>query len=148
MAISREYPDRPFVGVGAIIVDQGRVLLIRRGHAPAAGEWSLPGGTMELGETVREAVIREAQEETGLLVEATELLGVFDRVVRDDQQRIQFHYVLIDFLCRPVGSKLKAASDATEAAWFTWEDILQLPLPKDTLQVIREALDLWHTADD
>ena len=89
--MNREYPDRPFVGVGAIIIEQGRVVLIKRGHAPALGEWSIPGGALEAGETLREGVTREALEETGLAIEPGELLGVFDRVLRDEQQRTRYH---------------------------------------------------------
>jgi mutator protein MutT len=138
--MNREYPDRPFVGVGAIIVENGRVALIKRGHAPAAGEWSIPGGTMEAGETVREAVVREAREETELVVEPGELLGVFDRLLRDPDGRARYHYVLIDFQCRRIGGELKAGGDAAEARWFTAEEVAKLPLPEDTAEVIRKGL--------
>jgi 8-oxo-dGTP diphosphatase len=138
--MNREYPDRPFVGVGAVIIEEGRVVLIKRGHAPAIGEWSIPGGTMEVGETVREAVTREVREETGLIVEAGELLGVFDRVLRDPADRVQFHYVLIDFLCAPTGGHLKAGGDAAETRWFTTEEAAKLPLPADTAGIIRKGL--------
>jgi 8-oxo-dGTP diphosphatase len=133
----REYPDRPLVGVGAIIVEEGRVVLIKRGHPPLLGEWSIPGGMLELSETVREAAVREAQEETGLIVEATELLGVFDRIVRDDDGRTLYHYVLIDFLCHRISGELKASGDADDARWFTREEVSKLPLPKDTAEVIQ-----------
>ncbi|HEV2717097.1 MAG TPA: NUDIX hydrolase [Terriglobales bacterium] len=139
--MNREYPDRPFVGVGAIIVDDGRVLLVKRGHAPLAGEWSVPGGVLELGETVREGVVREVLEETGLTVETLELLGVFDRVVRDLDERTLYHYVLIDFLCQRVSGELCAAGDADEARWFRPEELANLPLAKDTAAVIQSALD-------
>ena len=139
--MNREYPDRPFVGVGAIIVDDGRVLLVKRGHAPLAGEWSVPGGVLELGETVREGVVREVLEETGLAVETLELLGVFDRVVRDLDERTLYHYVLIDFLCQRVSGELCAAGDADEARWFSAEELANLPLAKDTAAVIQSALD-------
>src|SRR5947208_7223941 len=89
--MNRDYPDRPFIGVGAIIVEDGRVLLVKRGHEPLTGEWSIPGGVLELGETVRQGVAREALEETGLTVESLELLGVFDRVVRDIDERSEAH---------------------------------------------------------
>jgi 8-oxo-dGTP diphosphatase len=138
--MNREYPDRPFVGVGAIIVETGRVLLIKRGHAPAMGEWSIPGGAMEVGETVREAVVREALEETGLIVDAKGLLGVFDRVLRDSTGRVQFHYVLIDFLCTRTGGQLKAGGDATEARWFAADEAALLPLSEDTAEIIRKGL--------
>jgi ADP-ribose pyrophosphatase YjhB (NUDIX family) len=133
----REYPDRPLVGVGAIIVENGRIALIKRGHPPLLGEWSIPGGMLELSETIREAAVREAQEETGLIVEATELLGVFDRIVRDDDGRTLYHYVLIDFLCRRVSGELRASGDADDARWFTPAEVKKLPLPKDTAEVIR-----------
>ncbi len=100
--MNREYPDRPFIGVGAVIIDNARVLLVKRGHEPLTGEWSIPGGVLELGETVRQGVAREVLEETGLIVEPLELLGVFDRVVRDLDERTLYHYVLIDFLCQRV----------------------------------------------
>src|SRR6202521_4064122 len=100
--MKREYPESPLVGVGAVIVQDQRVLLIRRGQAPLLGEWSLPGGVLECGETLREAVVREAREETGLVVETDEMLGVYERLIRDDEERLRYHYVLIAFLCRPV----------------------------------------------
>jgi ADP-ribose pyrophosphatase YjhB (NUDIX family) len=121
----REYPERPFVGVGAIIVESGRVVFVKRGHAPALGEWSIPGGMLEVGETLREAAIRETREETGLIVEPGELLGVFDRVLRDELGRTQYHFVLIDFLCRGVGGELRPAEDAAEVRWFTAEEVNQ-----------------------
>jgi len=135
--MKREYPDSPLVGVGAIIIDTGRVLLVKRGHPPLAGEWSIPGGALEVGEMVREAAMREVKEETGLSVEAAELLGVYDRVLRDGGGRILYHYVLIDFLCRRVAGELQPASDADEARWFTPEEAGKLPLAADTAEVIR-----------
>jgi ADP-ribose pyrophosphatase YjhB (NUDIX family) len=134
--MKREYPDQPLVGVGSIIVEDGCVALIKRGHPPLLGEWSIPGGLLELSETVRQAAAREAQEETGLIVEAMELLGVFDRIVRDREGRTLYHYVLVDFLCRRVSGQLKSAGDADDARWFTREEVAGLPLPKDTAQVI------------
>ncbi|MGA7442124.1 MAG: NUDIX domain-containing protein, partial [Candidatus Sulfotelmatobacter sp.] len=102
-------------------------------------EWSIPGGVLEVGELVREAAVREAREETGLTVEPGELLGVFDRVLRDPQQRVQYHYVLIDFLCRRVAGDLAAASDATEVRWFSRNELLGLNLAEDTLHVIQKG---------
>src|ERR1700730_15035056 len=107
--MKREYPKSPLVGVGPVIVDrhldhhldENRVLLIRRGRPPLLGEWSLPGGVLECGEPLREAVAREAREETGLVVETSEMLGVYERLIRDDEGRMRYHYVLIDFLCHP-----------------------------------------------
>jgi ADP-ribose pyrophosphatase len=139
--IKREYPDRPMVGVGAIIVDGARVALVKRGQAPLLGEWSIPGGMLELSETLRQGAEREALEETGLAVRATELLGVFDRVLLDDEKQCQYHYVLIDFLCERISGDLHAAGDAADARWFTVEEISELPLSEDTASVIRMGLE-------
>jgi 8-oxo-dGTP diphosphatase len=137
--MNREYPDSPLVGVGAIIIDDGRVLLVKRGHPPLAGEWSIPGGVLELGETLREAAVREAREETCLAVEAAELLGVYDRVLRDDDGRTLYHFVLIDFLCSRVAGEARASDDADEVHWFTPAEIAELGLAEDTAQVIRQG---------
>ena len=132
----REFPEIPLVGVGAIIIERGRVVLVKRAHAPLQGQWSIPGGVLEVGELVRDAAVREAREETGLVVEPAELLGVYDRVLRDQSQRVQYHYVLIDFLCRRVGGELAAAGDAAEAQWFAPEQLPALGLAQDTAEVI------------
>ncbi len=137
----REYPDAPLVGVGALIIDSGRILLVKRGHPPLAGEWSIPGGVLELGETLREAAVREAREETCLDVEAIELLGVYDRVLRDDAGRILYHFVLIDFRCHALAGEAHAADDADEVRWFTPAEAAVLPLAEDTAQVIRQAFE-------
>ena len=137
--MQREFPEVPLIGVGAIIVEGGRVVLVKRAHPPLQAEWSIPGGVLEVGELVREAAVREAREETGLTVEPLELLGVYDRVLRDPDQRVQYHYVLIDFLCRRVAGELAAASDAAEVRWFTREELGLLKLAEDTLDVIRKG---------
>ncbi|MFZ0201425.1 MAG: NUDIX hydrolase [Candidatus Sulfotelmatobacter sp.] len=137
--MKREFPEFPLVGVGAIIIEDARVVLVKRAHPPLQAEWSIPGGVLEVGELVREAAVREAREETGLTVEPGELLGVFDRVLRDPQQRVQYHYVLIDFLCRRVAGDLAAASDATEVRWFSRNELLGLNLAEDTLHVIQKG---------
>ncbi len=138
--MKREYPESPLVGVGAVIVHNRHVLLIRRGQPPLLGEWSLPGGVLECGETLREAVVREAREETGLEVETSEMLGVYERVIRGDEGRVRYHYVLIDFLCRPIGGDLKAASDAADVRWFTREELPALNLAPDTHDVVLKGL--------
>ncbi len=138
--MGREYPDNPLVGVGAVIIEENRVLLIRRGQPPLLGEWSLPGGVLECGETLREAVAREAREETGLLVETGEMLGVYERVIRDDAKRVRYHYVLVDFLCRAVGGDLKAGSDAADVRWFTRDELPALNLAYDTNEVVLKGL--------
>jgi len=146
--MKREYPESPLVGVGAVIVDHQsddhpgdrRVLLVRRGQPPLLGEWSLPGGVLECGETLRDAAVREAHEETGLLVETGEMLGVYERVIRGDEGRVRYHYVLIDFLCHPVGGDLKAGSDAAEVRWFTRDELPALKLAYDTNDVVLNGL--------
>src|SRR5438270_12938273 len=115
MSRKRDYPDRPIVGVGAVIVRDGRAVLVRRGGEPLAGEWSIPGGVLELGETLRAGAEREALEETGLVVEAGEVLDVFDNITRDAAGREQYHFVLIDFLCCVKSGELRAGGDALDA---------------------------------
>ncbi len=137
--MKREFPEVPLVGVGSIIIEGDRGVLVKRAHPPIQGQWSIPGGVLEVGELVREAAIREAREETGLIVEPGVLLGVFDRVLRDAEKRVQYHYVLIDFLCKRVGGELIAASDAAEVRWFTLEELPALNLAEDTLEVIRKG---------
>jgi 8-oxo-dGTP diphosphatase len=136
MVIRREFPEVPLVGVGSIIIEGDRVVLVKRAHPPIEGQWSIPGGVLEVGEMVREAAVREAHEETGLIVEPGELLGVFDRILRDESKRVQYHYVLIDFLCRRLSGELIAASDAAEVRWFTRGELPGLNLAEDTFEVI------------
>jgi ADP-ribose pyrophosphatase YjhB (NUDIX family) len=144
--MKREFPEHPLVGVGAVIIEPGRkkdarVVLVKRAHPPIAGQWSIPGGALEVGELVRDGAVREAREETGLIVEASDLLGVYDRVLRDAEGRVQYHYVLVDFLCRPIGGELLAASDAAEIRWFNREQLPALGMPDDTLEVIHRGFD-------
>jgi 8-oxo-dGTP diphosphatase len=137
--MKREFPELPLVGVGAIIIDKGRVVLVKRAHPPIQGQWSIPGGVLEVGELVREAAVREAREETGLVVEPADLLGVYDRILRNDEHRVQYHYVLVDFLCRPVRGELRADTDAAAVRWFTQEELPALKLAEDTLEVIQKG---------
>ena len=135
--MKREYPETPIVGVGAVIIENGRVALVKRGHDPFIGEWSIPGGALELGETVADAVRREVLEETTLVVEPVSLLNVYDRVILDNDERILYHYVLIDYLCKRISGDLQAASDCDRAHWFSKEETSKLSLPVDTSEVIR-----------
>jgi len=138
--MKRDYPEQPIVGVGAVIVEGGRALLVRRATEPLKGEWSAPGGMLELGERLRDGVRREALEETGLEVELGEVLDVFDSIFPDAQGRTQYHYVLIDYLCRVVSGEAKAGSDVSEVRWVSEKDLAALNLRASIEQVVRKAL--------
>ncbi|MEK7820354.1 MAG: NUDIX hydrolase [Pseudomonadota bacterium] len=140
--MSREYPERPVAAVGAVVVDNGKVLLIRRGKPPRPGQWSLPGGGQELGESYIEAAIREAREETGLAIEVLGLIDVVDSITRDESGRVRFHYLLADVVARPVGGTLQAGGDASEARWFSPEEVFALPLWSETIRVIRKGFEI------
>jgi mutator protein MutT len=113
---SREYPDRPFIGVGGVVFIDDRVVLVRRRHEPLAGQWSLPGGAIELGETLGEGLRRELREEIGIETRVGPLVELFDRITRDDDGRVRFHYVLADYLCQHVSGELRPGSDAGAVA--------------------------------
>ena len=119
----REYPEAPIVGVAAVILHENKVLLIQRGQEPLKGEWSLPGGVLELGETLEQGVRREVLEETGLDIEPVQLVELLDRIVHDEQGAVRFHYVLADFLCRVKGGTLCCATDAAAAQWVTHAEL-------------------------
>jgi ADP-ribose pyrophosphatase YjhB (NUDIX family) len=125
----REFPEVPLVGVGAVIVDEGRVLLIRRGSEPLKGCWSLPGGLLEVGESLEEGLRREVREETGLEVEVLELVELLDRIHRDGE-RVRYHYVIADYLCRVTGGVLGAASDADAVRWLDWAELERAKLER------------------
>ena len=137
--MKRAYPDHPIIGVGAVIIDSGRALLVRRNTEPLKGEWSVPGGALELGEKLRDGTAREALEETGLHVEVGEVLDVFDSIFPDTDGRTQYHYVLIDFLCRPLSGEAAPGSDVSEVQWITAADLDHLNLRDSIAQVIRKA---------
>lgn len=139
--MKRDYPDQPLIGVGAVIVADNRVVVVRRGHEPLKGEWSVPGGALEIGETMRAGAAREALEETGLVVEAGEVLEVLDRIVRDVQGRVQFHYVLVDFLCRPVSGELRAGGDAEDVRWLTESELEKFAIADSAAAVLRKGLE-------
>jgi 8-oxo-dGTP diphosphatase len=130
------------VGVGALVIHEGRVLLIRRGKAPLRGRWVIPGGTLELGETLEQAVVREVQEETGVTVEPGAIVLVFDRIHRDAQERVVYHYVIVDYACRYVAGEPRAASDALDAAWVAPEDLPLHDVPEQALRLIEEGFRL------
>lgn len=138
--MERRYPDRPMVGVGAVIIEQGRVLLVQRAQPPQQGQWSLPGGLLEVGERLEDAVRREVREETGLEVEVLSLAGVFERVVPDGAGKTEYHYVLLDYLCRPVGGELRPASDVKAAAWVSRAELAHYPLTGGTREFLEPLL--------
>jgi len=135
----RPYPDRPVVGVGAVVLDGDRVLLVKRGQAPLKGHWSLPGGAVEIGETLEQAVAREVLEETGLTIEVGPIVEVLDRISRDVEGRVEHHFVLVDFVARPLGGELEGASDADDAAWVFMADLVKYEVAAITVGVIRKA---------
>ena len=143
--MAREFPQAPMVGIGAVIVEDGRVLLVRRGHEPLKGHWSLPGGVLEVGESLHAGLVREVKEETGLTVEPIELIELLDRIHRDGE-RIRYHYVIADYLCRIAGGALQAASDADEVRWVEraeWNSHSALVLDPVTVRVIENG---WQLA--
>jgi 8-oxo-dGTP diphosphatase len=142
----REYPERPIVGVGAVVLDGDRVVLVKRANEPLKGEWSLPGGAVDVGETLEEAIRREVREETGLAVEVGPIVEVLDRIRSDSDGRVKFHYVLIDFLCRPTGGELRCASDAEEAVWTDVRGIKRYEVAEATLTVIDKGVARAATA--
>jgi 8-oxo-dGTP diphosphatase len=138
--IVRTYPDRPIVGVGAVIVHNGRVLVVRRATEPLKGEWSVPGGMLELGEKLKDGIAREVLEETGLVIEPTEVLDVFDSIFADTDGRTRYHYVLIDYLCRVVSGAALAATDVSEVRWVSASELDFLKMRDVTVAVIRKGL--------
>jgi 8-oxo-dGTP diphosphatase len=143
---SREYPERPIVGVGGVIIEDGRALLIRRGSEPLRGEWSIPGGTLELGESIQEGVARELCEETGLDVRVLELIEVFDRIFGDETakpsepgRRPRFHFVIVDYLCERIGGEARAGSDVTDVAFVSEDELAQYHLTETATRVLRKA---------
>jgi len=143
--MQREFPELPLIGVGAIVVNEGRVLLVRRGHEPLKGQWSLPGGLLEVGESLEAGVTREVAEETGLQVKPVQLIELLDRIHREGE-RVRYHYVIADYLCRVAGGELRAASDAAEARWTEraeWNSHSALALDPVTVRVIEAG---WQRA--
>ena len=138
---TRSYPDRPLVAVGAVIIHDSRVLIVQRASPPRLGEWTIPGGLVEIGETLRAATEREVLEETSLVVKAGAVLDVFDSIYPDAQGRTEYHYVLIDFFCELVSGELKAATDISDARWITLTEVDETPLIGFSAQVIKKGFE-------
>ncbi len=137
--MAREYPDQPVAGVGGVVIRGREVLLVKRAYPPRAGEWSLPGGRLELGESLVDAVRREVREETGIEVEVGPLVEVFDRVHRDADGRVRYHFVIADYLCDPIGGALAAGDDAADARWVPRDDVAGLGVNAHARAVIEKA---------
>ena len=155
--MSREYPDRPVVGVGGVVIENGRALLIRRGTEPLLGQWSIPGGTLELGESLEAGVVRELKEETGLSVRIVEMIEVFDRIYEGEtdaasagtlgspraatteKKRPRFHFVIIDYLCERIDGEAKAGSDVTDVAYATEDELVKYGLTETATRILLKA---------
>jgi len=165
MASSREYPERPVVGVGGVIVDRERTVLIRRGTEPLLGQWSIPGGTIEIGETIEDAVRRELREETGLEVRVLQLIELFDRIYMDEDRRAEarrlrggspaerekkkprYHYVIADYLCELVEGEPHAGSDVTDLAFAREEELPQFHLTEKATSIVKKAFTMSRARD-
>ena len=145
----REYPNRPIVGVGAIILQDGKIILVKRRAEPGKGRWSIPGGTVHLGEKVREATIREAKEESGLDIEIVDdrPMDAFDSIMTDDRGRIQYHFTLLEFLAKPKGGTLEAAEDAAEARWVLLDEVKKYDLTNSFRVFFEKHEDELHKID-
>lgn len=141
MSDSREYPSRPIPGVGVVVRKGDTVLVIQRGNPPRRGDWGIPGGAVELGETLRDAAVREVREECGIEIALGDAIDTWDVIQRDDDGRVQYHYVLVDFVADYVRGDLRAASDVLDARWLSITELSAFPLPDKTREVIRKAFD-------
>lgn len=140
MTHSREYPSHPIPGVGVVVRKGDCVLLIQRGNPPRQGDWGLPGGVLEIGETWRDAAVREVREECGIEIVLGEIIDVVDIIVRDDAERAQYHYAIVDFVADYASGELRAASDVLDARWALPDELLKFELPPMTRKVIRKAI--------
>jgi ADP-ribose pyrophosphatase YjhB (NUDIX family) len=153
MSSWREYPDKPIVGVGGVVIEDGKALLIRRGTEPLLGQWSIPGGTLELGETLAEGTARELREETGLEVRVLDMIEVFERInfghgaddtwkTEEERRRPRFHFVIVDYLCERISGTLAAGGDVTDVAWAGEDELEKYQLTPTATRVIRKAFSM------
>jgi 8-oxo-dGTP diphosphatase len=136
-----QYPERPRVAVGAVVFKEGRVLLVERGKPPSAGTWAIPGGSVQLGETLCQAAEREVLEETGVCIRAGELLLTFEAIETDAQGRVRFHYVIVDLAAEHLGGEPRAASDAAAARWVSVDELPQLHVNRKTRELLQQRFD-------
>lgn len=139
-----EYPASPRIGVGAVVFRENRVLLVKRNQPPGEGLWAIPGGRLELGETLQEAAEREVMEETGVIIRARNPVYTFDLIERDDRGRIRFHYVIVDLLADYISGEPNPRSDASEARWIDLKELDELPLSKSTRTFLKEEIKFGH----
>jgi 8-oxo-dGTP diphosphatase len=151
MGTSREYPERPIVGIGGIVIHESRAVLIRRGSAPLRGEWSIPGGSLELGETLEEGVVRELLEETGLEVRVTGMVEIFERIFSEHPVRFvegkirpRYHFVIVDYLCERLSGEPRAGGDALDVAYAREDELEQFHLTETALRVLRKAFAMYR----
>ena len=144
--MAREYPDRPVVGIGGVVIEEGRTLLIRRGTEPLLGHWSIPGGTLEIGESLQQGVARELLEETGLEVRVLDVIEVFDRIFLAEKPATgkarpgpRFHYVIVDYLCERISGEARAGSDVTDVAYAREDELGQFHLTETATRILRKA---------
>ncbi len=147
MTGTREYPERPVVGVGGVVIADGRALLIRRGNPPLEGEWSIPGGTLEVGEMLLDAVRRELAEETGIEVRVGDLIEVFERIFPDGEGQPKYHFVILDYLCEVVRGTARAGSDVTDVAWAAESELQKYLLTPTATRVIKKAFQMARERD-
>ena len=147
MTRTREYPERPVVGVGGVVIADGRALLIRRGNPPLEGEWSIPGGTLEVGEMLLDAVRRELAEETGIEVRVGDLIEVFERIFPDGEGQPKYHFVILDYLCEAVRGTARAGSDVTDVAWAAESELQKYLLTPTATRVIKKAFQMARERD-
>ena len=145
--MAREYPEAPVAGVGGVVICGDEVLLVRRAFPPRQGEWSLPGGRLELGESLPDAVRREVREETGIEVAVGPLVAAFDRVHRDEAGRVRYHFVIVDYLCRPIGGTLCAGDDAADARWVARGAVAALGVNAHAVAVIEKGFAAHRTGE-
>jgi len=143
--LKKEYPKQPIVGVGAIIIHNGKMLIVKRGSDPGKGKWSVPGGLVELGETVKEAVEREVLEECNLKVEASHLIDIVDNIIRDKNGRIKYHFIILDFFAKLRGGKLKPNSEIIEAKWVPIDEVEKYDLTNTFKEFMKRNLSKLKT---